>query len=1113
MEAAEYPLSDLLSNVVVFPSHTLFEQQHIKHQLALDIGAGLEAIHALNIIHGDIKPANILIFPQDDLDVPLVAKLSDFGVCIDMSQSTISPYAYSGTIGWRGPEKDAEEYDEVRFGKFEAPHLKQFDAFSYGMLLLALFVTDKGLPPILGSGLDPEWSGQKAAARMIDTSHDLRLDIRTTLRTAIQRLLARRPCDRPLPAPDLLKNEMQSYKYWLRASARYFDVDPRQMRKNPLTNRGPQYWAVLDEDLLAELDQQYVDFRGHRTAEKLPPFSGAIMLGLAQKFSNRQGIDISWLESREKVLDYILTASQSGHIPAQAICKRVFDALGQPVPVQEQTLETWARRAVQTGYLAHHFPDISTSEHAKILKQFREEGGYCMDRFRTKPEILLHARNPMMLREWIKEHPLNMAVDIEGNTMLHVCAAIGGISGIELLLDLDRTLADNTNDNGETPLYKACQGGHLNALRVFCLTGCKSIITTNGVSPLHWLFVFPDGDVATAVELLLKSGADLEYSIHKEVQTDLSDVTSFHFPFFWPLGTPLHWAVFARNDIAIDRLLDVGAKIDWPYSKAEPATTPLSHAVYRGDHAIVSKLLLRGANPLIRDKKGRNLLHIMSSGHIHAIVPNYKLRKWIQHGDYHDAMGTTMKIVRRLVQEGVSINDRASDYNRKTPLLQSSEDTSKDEIVSCALLAGGADATVTTSSSGVHALSEWCVCNSQALAYPQGYLSLVSTLISLFPDVNLKSGYDEDTALHKVMSSSGTTEQIQQVASLLVQEAREARPPANIDAINARGLTPLAQAVCADVKTLHNRVKIALDLGARPDITNDNGENCVTQVLRNNRLMDEESNDIILMIVNHLDLDAEELSRFIDSTNLSALANSCADVKPMTTRTLLNLGMARRVNDLCDSSLATNMRPLDQAYWGACVSRMTYMRMASNYATQHSRDRAERSGAIYCNNSYGSNSNGQPGSERCKEAYWVYPQLFRLLQQFGATRSPVSPDRWENEPTYADAYQLPILGFKSQTQPHRKHWQALYTLEDLQAGWEDEVLSRLRDMLVETDMFAPTVCLLERWPEIVDVLAPLGENWYWAEDSDTSKVEVQIVDGVIVGKRVARSTHWQSRDT
>ncbi|KEQ86035.1 kinase-like protein [Aureobasidium pullulans EXF-150] len=98
MEAALFPLSEMLKDSQRHLD-TLIAVSHwdIRHHIALDVAAGVEALHSSEIIHGDIKPANVLTFRQDNPSVPFLAKLSDFGVCIDMSDHKIGARDYFGT--------------------------------------------------------------------------------------------------------------------------------------------------------------------------------------------------------------------------------------------------------------------------------------------------------------------------------------------------------------------------------------------------------------------------------------------------------------------------------------------------------------------------------------------------------------------------------------------------------------------------------------------------------------------------------------------------------------------------------------------------------------------------------------------------------------------------------------------------------------------------------------------------------------------------------------------------------------------------------------------------------------------------------------------------------
>lgn len=152
----DYPTRDLKSAIPVLfvekakcSLRSLLKQEpslEVRHQLISDIAAGLACLHGTEIVHGDLKPDNVLIFEQPNLSVPYIAKLNDFGMCIPLEdKSSVSYQSYGGTPGWLAPEvREAER------GKLEnlsdVRLLLKCDIFTFGLLALSIFITS-GEPP------------------------------------------------------------------------------------------------------------------------------------------------------------------------------------------------------------------------------------------------------------------------------------------------------------------------------------------------------------------------------------------------------------------------------------------------------------------------------------------------------------------------------------------------------------------------------------------------------------------------------------------------------------------------------------------------------------------------------------------------------------------------------------------------------------------------------------------------------------------------------------------------------------------------------------------------------------------------------------------------------
>ena len=140
MEKAVCSLQDLLERPKDYGADDV--SFATRHQLCLDILEGLICLHKAKYIHGDIKPANVLIFRNNDPLVPFVAKLNDFGMCIPLQEDVRESYeSYGGTRGWLAPElvQDHGTDEYIHKGL-----LYKCDVFAFGLLVLSVFFGSGG---------------------------------------------------------------------------------------------------------------------------------------------------------------------------------------------------------------------------------------------------------------------------------------------------------------------------------------------------------------------------------------------------------------------------------------------------------------------------------------------------------------------------------------------------------------------------------------------------------------------------------------------------------------------------------------------------------------------------------------------------------------------------------------------------------------------------------------------------------------------------------------------------------------------------------------------------------------------------------------------------------
>jgi serine/threonine protein kinase len=183
---------------------SIFEETEItwqiKHQLCLDVGNGLDAIHKAGIIHSDLKPQNVLILRVGSRDTPLVAKLADFG-----ASETEQGAKGDTTMEVKGLSYDWSAPEISLSARVTLSQMLKADVFSYGLLILSFSCL---------KGAKPGCKESDAAISIVRETAGIPASYLSLLTTALPLLLHLNPAERPQEVRRLLFDESEVCKMW-----------------------------------------------------------------------------------------------------------------------------------------------------------------------------------------------------------------------------------------------------------------------------------------------------------------------------------------------------------------------------------------------------------------------------------------------------------------------------------------------------------------------------------------------------------------------------------------------------------------------------------------------------------------------------------------------------------------------------------------------------------------------------------------------------------------------------------------------------------------------------------------------------------------------------------
>lgn len=567
-----------------------------KSRFCCEVAEGLSALHAANIIHGDVNAYNILLFASSRGDGELVAKFGDFGF-----SATRKAIENEDIPNFLAPECTPEASSEI--AHFATEPTK--DNYSYGIFVWQ--VAMNGEVPY--SGLD----------------YDSICEIKNTdkeLKTLLDRLSP--------SVPDKFRQMIVAMTQYAPLERAPFDQVTKMLKP-----------AEVDEDALSFSRDAYVEakkcfeegvrelphdignaeleslefmaipsalktniFRNYEKAAEDGDPEGAFQLALC--YMTGFGTETDKL----KAVELFAMAAENGSLNAIHSLCQVDD-----IPRDPAVLFSWFLLAAKHG---------SSEAQRRVARCYADGFGVKQDTNKERTWIT----------QWLSSlHYARGRQDASSlsETALHRAARNGNIQAVRSLLEKSKADVDAQNNEGRTPLHLAAEGGHIDIVKALGGDHGADLNSKdgNGWTPLY--ISACNGHINVVKALADDLGADVNLkawnnrsALHPAAENGHIDVVK---ALAGDYGldpdnedrygvTALHLAA-ANGHIDVVKML-AGDFRAYANAKDTNGRMPLCWAVENG-HVEIVKVLVNDFTSYagITDKDGRTLLHhAANKGHI-----------------------------------------------------------------------------------------------------------------------------------------------------------------------------------------------------------------------------------------------------------------------------------------------------------------------------------------------------------------------------------------------------------------------------------------------------------------------------------------------------------------